>query len=153
MTDEESEIVVLVEDKNLFIKDSIKHSSSLISIDHENIIYIYSKCSETVKNAFDNDTTNDINSWSFSEWIKIILPIVKAIEKYNTSDRKGVYKKEIAILITKCVIIYDLDISDETKNLLLNAVNDYLVPSIDIIVYMINNTEKKCNCSCLPCFK
>ena len=123
--------------------------------DLRNIITIYDKCSVTVKNAFDGDSTNDINSWIFSDWIKIILPIVKAIEKYNTTDKKGRYKKTIAIIITKCIIVNELTISEESRQLLLDAVEDYLKPSIDIIVYMINSSNGDSGSlfkKCCPCF-
>ena len=128
--------------------------------DLRNIITIYDKCSVTVKNAFDGDTTNDINSWNFSDWIKIILPIVKAIEKYNTTDKKGRYKKTVAIIITKCIIVNELTISEESRQLLLDAVEDYLKPSIDIIVYMINSNNGSGSSGssgslfkkCCPCF-
>ena len=140
-------------EKNDYLSDLINEESEIVSVvDHRNIITIYNHCSNTVKKAFDDDITNDISSWAFSDWIKIILPIVKAIEKYNTSSRKGKYKKTVAILVTKCIIAYDIDTEESNKILMLNAVDDYLKPSIDIIVYMINNMDIQ-KSGCLSCFK
>ena len=62
------------------------------------------------------------------------------------------YKKTVAILVTKCIIAYDIDTEESNKILMLNAVDDYLKPSIDIIVYMINNMDIQ-KSGCLSCFK
>ena len=138
-----------------FISNSLINDYSIInSSDHTNIINIYEICSHTVKNEFDGDNTNDINSWDFSDWIKIILPIVKAIVTYNITINKGEYKKAAAVVITMCVIKYELDISDEKKTLLLNAVDSYLKPSIDTIVYIINSIDTgNLFQKCCPCFR
>ena len=152
---EELELVIR-RTRSDYIGQLLEEENEDVSIeDLRNIITIYDKCSVTVKNAFDGDSTNDINSWNFSDWIKIILPIVKAIEKYNTRDKKGRYKKTVAIIITKCIIVNELTISEESRQLLLDAVEDYLKPSIDIIVYMINSSSSGSGSlfqKCCPCF-
>jgi len=152
---EELELVIR-RTRSDYIGQLLEEETEAVSVkDLRNIITIYDKCSVTVKNAFDGDSTNDINSWNFSDWIKIILPIVKAIEKYNTSDQKGTYKKTVAIIITKCIIVNELTISEESRQLLLDAVEDYLKPSIDIIVYMINSNNGSGGSlfkKCCPCF-
>ena len=141
-----------IHSKNIkqFIVNNL-NNFNIIDIDEQiNIINIYDICRLKVKEAFDGDSTNNIDSWDFSDWIKIILPIVKAIEKHNNSQNKGEYKKNAAIVITMCVIHYDLDISKENKNILLHAVNSYLKPSIDTIVYLINSMDTKLKC--FSCF-
>jgi len=159
----EKEVEVKVEEvklvnkqtKNDYLYSLLEGDQSIVGLDdHRNIINIYNHCSVAVKEAFDGDSTNNIDSWDISDWVKIILPVVKSIEKYNSSNKKGEYKKTVAIIITMCVIVKDLDTSEENKKLLIDAVDSYLKPSIDIIVFMINqsgsNIFKKC---CPGCFK
>ena len=155
MTDPENLELIIKQRSNNVIADLIEKEDGILSHpDHVNIYNIYKNCSVGVKEAFDGDSTNNIDSWTFADWIKIVLPIVKAIEKYNSVEKKGEYKKVIAILITKVVIVNELTISEENRALLLDAIDDYLKPSIDIIVYMINNTETGGNFlkKCCPCF-
>ena len=159
----EKEVEVKVEEvklvnkqtKNDYLYSLLEGDQSIVGLDdHRNIINIYNHCSVAVKEAFDGDSTNNIDSWDISDWVKIILPVVKSIEKYNSSNKKGEYKKTVAIIITMCVIVKDLETSEENKKLLIDAVDSYLKPSIDIIVFMINqsgsNIFKKC---CPGCFK
>jgi len=156
MTDPENLELIIKQKSNNVIAELLENEEKngiLSHSDHRNIYKIYKNCSDAVKEAFDGDSTNNMDSWTFADWIKIVLPIVKAIEKYNVVEKKGEYKKVIAILITKAVIVNELTMSEESRALLLDAIDDYLKPSIDIIVYMINNTETGGNFlkKCCPC--
>ena len=134
--------------QNYYNQLIIDSNGALTPDDQYNIIKIYDNSSKAVKDAFDGDTTNDIDSWDFSDWIKIVLPIVKAIEKYNLSDKTGEYKKTVAIIVAKCVIVNELTLSEENRKLLIDAIDSYLKPSIDIIVFMINSSDSKKRCLC-----
>ena len=139
--------------RNDYLYSLLDGDQSIIGLDdHRNIINIYNHCSVAVKEAFDGDSTNNIDSWDFSDWVKIILPVVKSIEKYNSSNKKGEYKKTVAIIITMCVIVKDLDTSEENKKLLIDAVDSYLKPSIDVIIFMINQSRTNIFKKCCPCF-
>ena len=153
VSQEKVELVVKQKQKrNDYLFSLLDGDQSVVGIeDHRNISNIYNKCSTLVKEAFDGDNTNDIDSWDFSDWVKIILPIVKSIEKYNSSDKKGEYKKTVAIIVTMCVIVNDLETSEENKKLLINAVDSYLKPSIDVIVFMINQSGSNVFKKCCPC--
>ena len=136
-------------DKDNVIHQFIIDSNGVLNNEDQlNIVKIYDNCSQTVKEAFDGDTTNNIDSWDFSDWIKIVLPIVKAIEKYNSIDKKGEYKKTVAIVVTKCVIVNELALSEENRKFMLDAIDSYLKPSIDVIVFMINSSDGKKRCLC-----
>jgi hypothetical protein len=141
--------LIIKQEKNNYIHQLIIDSNGALTPDDQsNIIKIYDNSSKAVKDAFDGDTTNDIDSWDFSDWIKIVLPIVKAIEKYNSSEKTGEYKKMVAIIVAKCVIVNELTLSEENRKLLIDAIDSYLKPSIDIIVFMINNSDSKKRCLC-----
>ena len=149
IVNEEKLELVIKQEKNNYINQLIIDSNGALTPDDQyNIIKIYDNSSKAVKDAFDGDTTNDIDSWDFSDWIKIVLPIVKAIEKYNLSDKTGEYKKTVAIIVAKCVIVNELTLSEENRKLLLDAIDSYLKPSIDIIVFMINSSDSKKRCLC-----
>ena len=149
IVNEEKLELVIKQEKNNYINQLIIDSNGALTPDDQyNIIKIYDNSSKAVKDAFDGDTTNDIDSWDFSDWIKIVLPIVKAIEKYNSSDKTGEYKKTVAIIVAKCVIVNELTLSEENRKLLLDAIDSYLKPSIDIIVFMINISDSKKRCLC-----
>ena len=138
--------------RNDYLYSLLDGDQSIVGLeDHRNIINIYNHCSVAVKEAFDGDSTNNIDSWDFSDWVKIILPVVKSIEKYNSSNKKGEYKKTVAIIITMCVIVKDLETSEENKKLLIDAVDSYLKPSIDVIVFMINQSGSNIFKKCFPC--
>ena len=152
--EEVEEKIELVEkqSRNEYLHSLLEGDQTIVGIeDHRNIINIYNHCSAAVKEAFDSDSTNNMDSWDFSDWVKIILPIVKAIEKYNSSNEKGEYKKTVAIIVTMCVIVKDLETSEENKKLLINAVDSYLKPSIDVIVFMINQSGSNIFKKCCPC--
>jgi hypothetical protein len=141
--------LIIKQEKNNYIHQLIIDSNGALTPDDQsNIIKIYDNSSKAVKDAFDGDTTNDIDSWDFSDWIKIVLPIVKAIEKYNSSEKTGEYKKMVAIIVAKCVIVNELTLSEENRKLLIDAIDSYLKPSIDIIVFMINSSDSKKRCLC-----
>jgi len=145
--------LVATQTKNEYLYSLLEGDQSVVSFDdHRNVINIYNHCSAAVKEAFDGDSTNDIDSWDFSDWVKIILPIVKSIEKYNSSDKKGEYKKTVAIIVTMCIIVKDLETTDENRKLLIDAVDSYLKPSIDVIVFMINQSGSNVFKKCCPCF-
>jgi len=149
IVNEEKLELVIKQEKNNYINQLIIDSNGALTPDDQyNIIKIYDNSSKAVKDAFDGDTTNDIDSWDFSDWIKIVLPIVKAIEKYNLSDKTGEYKKTVAIIVAKCVIVNELTLSEENRKLLIDAIDSYLKPSIDIIVFMINSSDSKKRCLC-----
>ena len=149
IVNEEKLELVIKQEKNNYINQLIIDSNGALTPDDQyNIIKIYDNSSKAVKDAFDGDTTNDIDSWDFSDWIKIVLPIVKAIEKYNSSDKTGEYKKTVAIIVAKCVIVNELTLSEENRKLLIDAIDSYLKPSIDIIVFMINSSDSKKRCLC-----
>ena len=139
--------------RNDYLYSLLDGDQSIVGLeDHRNIINIYNHCSVAVKEAFDGDSTNNVDSWDFSDWVKIILPVVKSIEKYNSSNKKGEYKKTVAIIITMCVIVKDLETSEENKKLLIDAVDSYLKPSIDVIIFMINQSRTNIFKKCCPCF-
>jgi len=141
--------LIIKQEQDNYIHQLIIDSDGVLTPDDQvNIIKIYDNCSKAVKDAFDGDSTNDIDSWDFSDWIKIVLPIVKAIEKYNSSDKTGEYKKTVAIIVAKCVIVNELTLSEENRKLLIDAIDSYLKPSIDIIVFMINSSDSKKRCFC-----
>ena len=141
--------LIIKQEQDNYIHQLIIDSDGVLTPEDQfNIIKIYDNCSKAVKDAFDGDSTNDIDSWDFSDWIKIVLPIVKAIEKYNSSDKTGEYKKTVAIIVAKCVIVNELTLSEENRKLLLDAIDSYLKPSIDIIVFMINSSDSKKRCLC-----
>jgi hypothetical protein len=148
VNDEKFELVIKQEKNNYITQLIIDSDGVLTPEDQYNIVKIYDNSSKAVKDAFDGDTTNDIDSWDFSDWIKIVLPIVKAIEKYNSSDKTGEYKKTVAIIVAKCVIVNELTLSEENRKLLIDAIDSYLKPSIDVIVFMINSSDSKKRCLC-----
>ena len=136
-----------------FISNFINVNSDIITQeDTVNIMNIYTRSVSSIKDQFDNEVSNNISDWTLVDWIKLIHPVITAIERYNKVNKKGEYKKLVAILIMKCVIEYEIDISDESKIIIQSSIDLYLGPAIDSIVLIANNVDfNSLFKRCFPC--